>query len=129
MLKYFLLAAGGAIGTITRYLVSGSTSRLLQATVFPWGTLAVNLSGSFIIGLLAGCYEANLVSQGMRTFLFIGILGGYTTFSAFSLETFSLVRAGEIRYALINLAASNLGGIALAFGGFLLSQYVVNSLK
>ena len=129
MIKYFLLAIGGAAGTVMRYIVSSATYQFFSAAVFPWGTLMVNLTGSFIIGLLAGFNEANLVSPNMRTFLFIGLLGGYTTFSSFSLETMNLIRAGEVRYAILNLTVSNFGGIALAFCGFFASRYFMNTLK
>ena len=122
MLKYFLVALGGAIGTTLRFIVSTSTYQFFQLSVFPWGTLAVNLSGSFIIGILAGFNETGMVSLNLRTFLFIGVLGGFTTFSALSLETLNLIRSGEIRYAIINVAASNLIGIALAFGGFFITR-------
>jgi len=128
-MKYFLLACGGALGTVTRYIVSNATYRYLQTIVFPWGTLVVNLSGSLIIGLLAGLNETGLISSNLRLFLFIGILGGFTTFSSFSLETLNLIRSGEIRYAVINIAASNILGIGLAFGGYFLSRYLLSILK
>ena len=129
MIKYFLLAIGGAVGTVVRYMVSSATYQFFSAAVFPWGTLMVNLTGSFIIGIVAGFNEATLVSPNMRTFLFIGLLGGYTTFSSFSLETMNLIRAGEIRYAIINVTVSNVVGIALAFGGFFTSRYFMNVVK
>lgn len=129
MLKYFLLALGGAIGTVLRYMVSSATYNFFSTAIFPWGTLMVNLTGSFIIGLLAGINESNLISPNLRTFVFIGILGGYTTFSSFSLETLNLIRSGEIRFAIINIAASNLFGIALAFGGYFLSRYFLGLSK
>ncbi len=129
MNKYLLLGLGGAIGTVLRYFVSSTTLDFFRTASFPFGTLAVNLSGSFIIGLLAGLNEDGLLSPNLRMFLFIGLLGGYTTFSSFSLETLNLVRAGEIRFALINVVASNIFGIGLAFGGFFLSRYFMNSLR
>ncbi len=129
MIKYVLIGLGGAIGTVARFMVSSVTCNFFVTTIFPWGTLIVNLTGSFIIGLLAGLYEANLISPNLRTFLFVGILGGYTTFSSFSLETLNLLRSGEIRYAVINLTVSNLFGIVLAFVGFYLSRYLANTLK
>ncbi len=129
MIKYLSLAVGGAIGTVIRAFVSASTQNFFPSSVFPWGTLAVNLSGSFIIGVLAGLYEADFFSAGMRTFLFIGLIGGFTTFSAFSLETVNLIRSGELRYAFINVAASNFLGIALAFGGVYLSRSFIGLLK
>jgi CrcB protein len=123
MFKYVLLAIGGAAGTILRFLVSTSTYHFFQSAIFPWGTLVVNLAGSFIIGLLAGFNEAGVISTNLRIFLFIGMLGGFTTFSAFSLETMNLIRSGEIRYAFINVVAGNFLGILLAFGGFFISRY------
>ncbi|MCX6292343.1 MAG: fluoride efflux transporter CrcB [Bacteroidetes bacterium] len=129
MIRYILLGLGGAIGTVLRYLVSTNTYQFFQAAIFPWGTLVVNLTGSLIIGFLAGLNEANLIAPNLRTFLFIGLLGGYTTFSSFSLETLNLVRAGEIRYAIINVLVSNLLGIALAFGGLFISRIMMGSIK
>ncbi len=123
MLKYLFLAFGGAIGTVLRFIVSTSTYTYFQSAIFPWGTLMVNLFGSFVIGVLAGFNDINSLSLNLRLFLFVGILGGFTTFSAFSLETMNLIRSGEIRYAVINITASNLFGIALAFGGFFISRY------
>ncbi len=123
MLKYFLLAAGGAIGTILRFVVSTSAYHFFSTAIFPWGTLVVNLAGSFIIGLLAGFNEGGILSMNLRLFLFVGILGGFTTFSAFSLETLNLIRSGEIRYALINVAASNIFGLVLAFSGFFIGRH------
>jgi len=127
--KYILLASGGAIGTVLRFIVSTSTYHFFNTAIFPWGTLMVNLCGSFIIGILAGFNETGLVSMNLRTFLFIGLLGGFTTFSAFSLETLNLIRSGEIRYAVINVAANNIFGIGLAFGGFFVTRYLLSPLK
>jgi CrcB protein len=124
MIKYALLALGGAIGTVLRFVVSTSTYQFFNTAIFPWGTLVVNLAGSFIIGMLAGFNETGIFSLNLRMFLFVGILGGFTTFSAFSLETLNLMRTGEIRYAIINVAASNIFGIALAFGGFYIGRYL-----
>jgi CrcB protein len=129
MKKYFFLAAGGAAGTMFRYIVSVASSTYFPAASFPFGTLIVNLSGSFLIGLLAGLNEADLISPSLRMFLLIGVLGGYTTFSTFSLETLNLIRAGEMRIAVMNVAISNIAGIGLAFGGFIITKYVLNSIN
>ncbi len=124
MTKYLLLAAGGAIGTLLRYSLSGLTYRVIDG-IFPWGTLFVNLAGSFAIGLLWGFFEIGNMSPNLRNFIFIGILGGFTTFSSFTLESFNLLRDGEIKYAMSNILASNIIGLALVFAGFFISRHII----
>ena len=128
MTKILLLAAGGAIGTLLRYSLSGLTYKLFNG-VFPWGTLLVNLAGSFAIGLLWGFFDIENLSSNIRNFIFIGVLGGFTTFSTFALENFSMFRDGQIKLALSNILASNIIGIALVFAGFLLSKYIINAIR
>ncbi len=128
MTKILLLAAGGAIGTVLRYSLSGVTYKFFNG-VFPWGTLAVNLTGSFIIGILWGLFEIETLSSNVRNFVFIGILGGFTTFSTFALESFSLFRDGEVKLAITNLLASNVLGILLVFAGFLIARYILNIIR
>ena len=128
MSKLILIAAGGAAGTLLRYSLSGLTYRVLDG-IFPWGTLFVNLMGSFAIGLLWGVFEIENLSPNMRNFIFIGVLGGFTTFSTFALENFNLFRDGEIKLAISNLLASNIFGVLLVFTGFLLSKYIINLFK
>ncbi len=128
MMNFILLGVGGAIGTVLRYSLSGFTYRIAGG-VFPWGTLFVNLSGSFVIGLLWGVFELENLSSGTRNFLFIGLLGGFTTFSTFALESLNLFRDGELKLAIGNMLASNILGIALVFAGFLLSKYVIQALR
>jgi len=128
MTKYIFLAAGGAIGTLLRYSLSGFTYKLFNG-IFPWGTLAVNLLGSFVIGLLWGFLEIENLSSNVRYFVFIGILGGFTTFSTFALESFNLFRDGEIKLALSNLLASNLLGLVLVFAGFFIGRYIINLIR
>lgn len=128
MIKYFILASGGAIGTLLRYALSGLTNKAVEG-IFPWGTLAVNLTGSLVIGLLWGYFEIENLSLSMRNFLFAGVLGGFTTFSTFALESLNLFRDGEIKLAMFNIMASNILGIILVLAGFLISQYVINVLK
>lgn len=128
MTKFILLAAGGAIGTLLRYSLSGFTYRFFNG-VFPWGTLAVNLSGSFIIGLLWGFFEIENISSNVRNFIFIGILGGFTTFSTFALECLNLFRDGEIKLALTNILASNIFGVLLVFLGFIIARNIVNLVR
>jgi CrcB protein len=93
---------------VFRYWCSGVAARLIGET-FPWGTLIVNVAGSFVIGLfftLTGSDGRLLVSPTARQFVMVGLLGGYTTFSSFSLQTLTLLQDGEFLYAGANIAAS-----------------------
>ena len=128
MMKVLLLIAGGALGTLTRYGISGLTHRFMDG-VFPWGTLMVNLSGALVIGFIWGLWENERISSNMRTFVFIGILGGYTTFSSYALETLNLFRDGETKLALINIIASNILGLLLVFLGFISARGLNNLIR
>ncbi len=128
MVRYFFVGLGGAIGTIGRYALSSVDYRWSKG-IFPLSTLVVNLSGSFVIGLLWGLFDRSVLSPGVRMFVFVGILGGFTTFSTFSLENFNLLRDGEIKMAIWNVLMTNVGGIALVFVGFALSRYMMAFLK
>lgn len=119
--KILAIAAGGAGGALLRYGISGVAYRLLGET-FPWGTLAVNLMGCFLIGLLWGISERTPLSPNASIFLFTGILGGFTTFSTFGLETFSLFRDGEVMLGLVNVLASNVAGLVAVTLGFVLAR-------
>jgi CrcB protein len=128
MLKLIALLAGGALGTVLRYTVSGLTYRIFVG-VFPWGTLVVNLIGSFLIGCLWGLFEIKAVSPQARTFIFLGLLGGFTTFSTYTLETLNLFREGETKLALLNIAASNILGLALVIAGFAVSKLILSAVR
>ena len=128
MVKIVYILVGGAIGTYLRYAVSGYSYKLFD-WIFPIGTLVVNLIGSFLIGLLWGIFEAGNLSPNIRVLLFIGILGGFTTFSSYMLETLNLYRDGEVRLAIINLFANNIFGLIMVIGGFFLSKLLVGQLK
>lgn len=111
MRVYFWIALGGAIGTVARFWLSGTISERWGET-FPTGTLVVNITGSFLIGFLAsltGPQGSWLAPSELRAFLMIGICGGYTTFSSFSLQTLDLMRDREWLYAGLNI----LGSVAL----------------
>ncbi len=125
MSKLLIIAIGGGIGTLARYIVSGLYYKY-SSGVFPLSTLIVNLSGSFIIGLLWGFSERFSVTPNLRMFLFIGVLGGYTTFSTLSLETFNLLRNNEYKVALLNMFLTNFIGIILVLTGFIISKYLTN---
>lgn len=124
IVKLLLIALGGAIGSVCRYGLGGLAYRLL-GSVFPWGTLAVNLAGSLIIGFLWAVFERGAIGPNLRLFLFIGILGGFTTFSSYTLETFSLFRENETQLAITNMLVSNIVGVAAVFIGFAIFRYVV----
>ncbi|MDR4987920.1 MAG: fluoride efflux transporter CrcB [Bacteroidales bacterium] len=128
MANILLLITGGAIGTLARYGLSGMMHKFFDG-VFPVGTLVVNMTGSFIIGLLWGFLGEDNISTSMRTFLFIGILGGFTTFSTFTLETLQLFREGEVKMTLINILANNILGILLVIIGFILARGLFSMLR
>jgi CrcB protein len=105
---YFLVAAGGALGTAARYWLSGIVANAFGQT-FPWGTLIINVTGSFIIGFFAtltGPDGRLLVGGSARQFVMVGLCGGYTTFSSFSLQTLNLMNDGEWLYAGGNVLGS-----------------------
>lgn len=92
-MNWLLVALGSALGGMGRYACVGLVDARLDSG-FPWGTLAVNLLGCAAIGWLAALAERLLLGNGWRLFLMVGVLGGFTTFSAFSLQTLNLARAG-----------------------------------
>jgi fluoride exporter len=121
--KILLLMLGGALGTLSRYLLAGATHRYFDSS-FPYGTVAVNLLGSFIIGFLWGLWENTTVHPNLRTFSFIGFLGGFTTFSTFALESLNLFRDGEYKLGILNILIQNIGGLLLAILGFILARAI-----
>lgn len=122
MLKWLLIAAGGAIGSILRYAVQGWVQRLTSGS-FPTGTLAVNVLGCFLLGLLSGYFAGpQLVREEYRIGLTVGILGGFTTFSTFGLESFNLANDGEFRLALVNALLSCGAGFAAVWLGYRLAE-------
>jgi CrcB protein len=115
-----LVALGGALGSVLRYLAQASIYAWFP-NPFPLGTLAVNLVGSLLIGFLGAAFEAfpsHAFAIPLRHLLLVGVLGGFTTFSSFSLENLNLLRAGEWRMALLYMGASNVLGLLLALAGF-----------
>lgn len=105
---YVWVALGGALGSVARYACSGLAARWLGAS-FPWGTLLVNVTGSFLIGALAALVTIDgkpLLGADARALVMVGVLGGFTTFSSFSLETLNLARAGAVGAASAYVAAS-----------------------
>ena len=128
MVRIFYIAIGGAAGATLRYWLSGAAQRIFSGE-FPWATLSVNLIGSLAIGFLWGMLESVAVSPNIRVLLFVGVIGSFTTFSAFSLESFHLLRDGQHGLFLINVMASFFLSIALVFVGHFISQYLFASIK
>jgi len=112
-----LLALAGALGTLARYGLSGTVQRFLGES-FPWGTATVNIAGCFLAGLLWSlCEHRWPVSSEVRTLVFVGFLGAFTTFSTLVLESSNLMRSSEWMYAAMNLAMQiGLGFCALLAG-------------
>jgi len=112
VLNLLFVGLGGALGSIARYLVSTWVQTATKSISFPFGTLAVNLIGCFVIGFLAQLAEARGVfTSEARAFVFVGILGGFTTFSSFGNETFNLARGGELWNAAANLGLNVVIGL------------------
>ncbi|MGK7394450.1 MAG: fluoride efflux transporter CrcB [Candidatus Cyclobacteriaceae bacterium M3_2C_046] len=129
MEKFIWVALGGALGSAGRYWISGLAFKLL-GTQFPYGTLAVNLLGSFIIGLLwVFVEELAPFSPGLRMLVFIGFLGGFTTFSSYALETLNLIREHEYIKALNNVIANNILGLLMVIAGFFLARWLIIILR
>ena len=109
-------------GTLLRYWLSGFVARQYGET-FPWGTMAVNLIGCLITGAVFFLTEERfLVSPTVRTVILIGLLGGFTTFSSYGLQTFTLLRDGEFGLAILNVVTSNILGLFMVWVGYVLGR-------
>ena len=123
MLLILSIGLGGFLGSISRYLLGRWVQEALSGHWFPYPTLAVNVVGCLLIGLLVGITESrSVLSTEVRAFLIVGILGGFTTFSAFGYETVSLARDGQAVAAAVNVALQVLVGLAAVWIGYSLSQ-------
>lgn len=119
MKSILLVALGGAIGSVARFKLSGWVLHHSSNWRFPAGTFAVNVIGCFIAGLLAGmAVKQEVFTPEARVFLFTGLLGGFTTFSAFGLETLLLFKRGEAGVAIVNVVASVAVGLIVAWLGY-----------
>ncbi len=120
--KLLLIGLAGFIGTLSRYWLSGVVARRYGET-FPMGTLLVNLIGCFMVGLLFYLLQERfLVNQTVRTVILIGFLGGFTTFSSFGLQTFTLLQDGEFGLAALNILGANVIGLVLVWAGYTLAR-------
>lgn len=121
------IALGGAIGTLLRFLVTKMTVKVAGFPLF-WGTIAVNLTGCFVIGLMWGIFNSFNSGHDIKLFVFVGILGAFTTFSTFALENFHLFKSGEIHLLAFNVVVSNIAGVLLVFTGFYISSLFISSV-
>ncbi len=121
-MKLIWMGLGGLLGTLARYGLSGLVDRRFGET-FPTGTLVVNLVGCLLAGIVFQLLQERfLVDPVVRATVLIGFLGGFTTFSSFGLQTFTLLREGEMAMASLNMIASNLLGLFLVWAGYSLAR-------
>jgi len=127
-MKFFYLALGGSIGAILRYLVSLYSVKYL-AWGFPVGTLAVNMLGSFFIGLVFVLLGRDQITFNLRIFLFIGLFGSFTTFSTFMFESYDLFRSGMVKMAFLYISVSNIFGLLFVYAGFAIGEFFEKQLN
>lgn len=126
MNQLLLVGIGGALGAIARWKLGGWLLHLTVQEKFPYATFAVNVVGCLVIGVLAGLAERHgMFAQSTRLFLFTGLLGGFTTFSAFGLETLFLLRRGDPWVAALYVVASVLVGLAAVWAGWRGADWIV----
>lgn len=118
MSKTILIGLAGLIGTLLRYWLAGFVARQ-SGEAFPWGTLVVNIVGCLIAGVVFHLTEAN---PTLRAVILVGLLGGFTTFSSYGLQTFTLVRDGALGLATLNVVISNVVGLFMVWVGYGLAK-------
>jgi CrcB protein len=127
MRQALYIAAGGALGALARFGLSTAIQQASGGT-FPRGTLVVNLTGSFLIGALMEAFDAAVIPPEWRSFLTIGFLGAYTTFSTYTFETVQMLRDGEIGLATLNVVGGNAAGLAAVVLGIYLTRAALKFL-
>jgi CrcB protein len=128
MEKIVAVVIGGGSGALIRWLVSGAVQNRSDS-FFPWGTFVVNITGCFVMGCLWNLFEEIPVSPAVRLFFITGVLGGYTTFSSFGIETINLMRDNEFAHAAANILFSNALGLAAVFAGIFISRFVLQAFR
>lgn len=123
MTRLFLVAAGGALGSVARYSAGVLAQRLAPGVAWPWATFGVNLLGGLLMGLLVGWLGQRAAGDdGLRLFAAVGVLGGFTTFSAFSLETALMIERKQVGLAAGYAAASVALSVAALFVGLMIAR-------
>ncbi len=120
-MNVLLVALGGAIGSAARYLVGAFVANRFGPD-FPWGTFIVNVSGSFLIGVILSLVGGGQLPAGARLFLAVGVMGGYTTFSTYSNETLQLIQGGEVGAAMFNALGQIVAGFIGVYLGMVLGR-------
>jgi fluoride exporter len=124
MLKWFLIAVGGAIGSMLRYAMQGWVGQEVAGRSFPVGTMVVNIVGCFIMGILSALFVGPILIREEYHFAFrVGVLGGFTTFSSFGQETFNLANDGEFGLAALNVILSCALGLLAVLIGYRLGEH------
>lgn len=122
--QLMIVGAGGFIGSVLRFMIGGWAQRLAAAGVFPYGTLVVNVVGCLLIGFLGGVAEyRQALEPAQRLFLMIGVLGGFTTFSAFAFETIALMQDAQMFKAALNTGLQVIMGLTAAYVGYLGARF------
>lgn len=123
MYHLFIAGIGGFFGTMMRYLLNSAIYQVFAYPLYPYGTFIINITGCFFIGLIASLAESRLsLSPDVRIFIQIGILGGFTTFSTFGYETFSLIRDGQFLLGMSNVLLQVFVGLFAVWLGYYLGQ-------
>jgi len=125
MYKLALIGLGGFLGTLCRYWLSEVVDERTQSS-FPFGTMIVNLSGCFAAGFLFQYLSQATLSADLRLAIFTGFLGGFTTFSAYALQTFTLMQGGLLSLAFVNVVISNVLGLAMVWLGSCTSRQLIS---
>lgn len=126
LVHYAALGLAGAVGTMLRAACTSLAVRLF-GTGFPWGTLAVNVLGSFLFGMIVGLFRSRAgIAPAAETILLVGLLGGFTTYSSYAFQAVEMSAAGRWLGAAAYLLATNLGALAAVWGGLMLAGLVVS---
>lgn len=126
MIKFIIICIGGSLGAYLRYIISTKIN-LFHDTTFPFGTVIVNLTGCFFIGFLWYASQQLDISNNVKLFVFVGLLGAFTTFSTFSLESHNLFVNNDISHGILNILLSNTLGIGFVVLGLFLSKNIFQS--
>ena len=122
---YALIALGGACGALSRFLVSNWVYSKAES-IFPWGTFAVNITGCFLVGIVyVLSVDSLIIHPNTRTFLMVGFLGAFTTYSTFSLEVLNLLKAGQTKLAMLNSFGTLSACLLAVWAGFVLAKIII----